>query len=98
MATNDPPLLLDEHDAGRAPIRARLRRIDAEILIGTRFDDGVLMTALGTQGIEKLIVFARVSQHPNTTSPPASTPLPAARSPVTSSDSHPTVRSVQSMR
>lgn len=60
--------MLDEHDAGRALISASQRRVDAAVLLGIQFDDEVLMTALGARRVRKLIVFARVSQHPNTIS------------------------------
>lgn len=59
---------LDEEDATAALLNASQRRVDAAILIGSRFNDKVLETALGARRIRKLIVFARYSANPNTIS------------------------------
>ncbi|MFK7893185.1 MAG: LacI family DNA-binding transcriptional regulator [Granulosicoccus sp.] len=59
---------LDEDDAGAALLTASQLRVDAAVLIGSRFDDQVLATALGAQRVRKLIVFARLSADPNTIS------------------------------
>lgn len=56
----------DSEDASAALLAASQRRVDAAILIGTRFDDQVLDTALGARRVKKLVVFARYSQNPNT--------------------------------
>lgn len=60
--------MLDEQDAHRALLNASQRRVDAAVLIGTRFDDEVILTALGSRRVKKLIIFARTSRHPNTIS------------------------------
>ncbi len=60
--------MLDEDDAHRALVSASQRRVDAAILIGLQFDDEVILTALGARRVKKLIVFARMSGHPNTIS------------------------------
>ncbi|WP_290686868.1 MULTISPECIES: LacI family DNA-binding transcriptional regulator [unclassified Haematobacter] len=56
----------DSDDASAALLAASQRRVDAAVLIGTRFDDSVLDTALGARRVKKLVVFARYSQNPNT--------------------------------
>jgi len=59
---------LDLADTNQALITASQRRVDAAILIGTRFTDTVLDAAVGAQRVKKLIVFARLSNKPNTIS------------------------------
>lgn len=59
---------LGETDTSAALLSASQRRVDAAVLIGIRFDEKVLETALGAQRVRKLIVFARYSQNPNTIS------------------------------
>lgn len=49
-------------------MNASQRRVDAAVLIGVSFDDQALETALGARRIRKLIVFARMSENPNTIS------------------------------
>ncbi|MFN3275951.1 MAG: LacI family DNA-binding transcriptional regulator [Paracoccus sp. (in: a-proteobacteria)] len=56
----------DSDDASAALLAASQRRVDAAVVIGTRFDDRVLDTALGARRLKKLVVFARYSQNPNT--------------------------------
>jgi DNA-binding LacI/PurR family transcriptional regulator len=58
--------LLDEADAPEAMLNASQRRVDAIVLLGTRFDDRIVDTALGARRVKKLIVFARQSRNPNT--------------------------------
>jgi LacI family transcriptional regulator, galactose operon repressor len=58
----------DESDAPSALLDASQRRVDAAVLNGTRFDDRIIRTALGARRVKKLIVFARVSESPNTIS------------------------------
>jgi len=58
--------MLDDSDAPSALLSASQRRVDATVVIGTRFNDSVIDTALGAQRVKKLIIFARTSQHPNT--------------------------------
>ena len=58
--------LLDEADAPAAMLNASQRRVDAIVLLGTRFDDRIVDTALGARRVKKLIVFARQSRNPNT--------------------------------
>lgn len=53
-------------DASSALLAASQRRVDAAVVIGTRFDDLALHTALGARRVKKLIIFARLSQNPNT--------------------------------
>lgn len=60
--------MLDEADASAALLIASQRRVDAAVLIGVRFDEKVLATALGAQRVKKLIIFARNSLNPNTIS------------------------------
>ena len=59
---------LDESDASAALMNASQRRVDAAILMGSRFNDQLLSTALGAQRVKKLILFARYSSNPNTIS------------------------------
>ncbi|MFC7704584.1 LacI family DNA-binding transcriptional regulator [Plastorhodobacter daqingensis] len=56
----------DSDDASAALMAASQRRVDAAVVIGTRFDDRILGTALGARRLKKLVVFARYSQNPNT--------------------------------
>ncbi|PRY74507.1 DNA-binding LacI/PurR family transcriptional regulator [Yoonia maritima] len=59
---------LNAEDAGPAIANASQRRVDATILIGIQFDDEVLAAALGARRLQKLIIFARTSENPNTIS------------------------------
>ncbi len=59
---------LDESDASAALVNASQRRVDAAILMGSRFNDQLLSTALGAQRVKKLVLFARYSSNPNTIS------------------------------
>ena len=59
---------IDEDDASAALMNASQRRVDAAILMGSRFNDKLLSTALGAQRVKKLILFARYSSDPNTIS------------------------------
>ncbi|WBU56192.1 LacI family DNA-binding transcriptional regulator [Paracoccus sediminicola] len=56
----------ESEDASAALLAASQRRVDAAVMIGTRFDDRVLDTALGARRVKKLVVFARYSSNPNT--------------------------------
>lgn len=56
----------DSDDASAALLAASQRRVDAAVVIGTRFDDRVLGTALGARRLKKLVIFARYSQNPDT--------------------------------
>ena len=56
----------DSEDASAALLAASQRRVDAAVVIGTRFDDKMLETALGARRLKKLVIFARYSQNPNT--------------------------------
>lgn len=56
----------DSQDASEALMAASQRRVDAAVVIGTRFDDRILSTALGARRLKKLVVFARDSANPNT--------------------------------
>ncbi|SDD67119.1 DNA-binding transcriptional regulator, LacI/PurR family [Paracoccus isoporae] len=56
----------ESEDASAALLAASQRRVDAAVMIGTRFDDRVLDTALGARRVKKLVVFARYSNNPNT--------------------------------
>jgi DNA-binding LacI/PurR family transcriptional regulator len=60
--------MLGVDDAPGALLSASQRRVDASVLIGINFDDQVLATALGARRVRKLILFARMSQNPNTIS------------------------------
>ncbi|RWR05057.1 LacI family transcriptional regulator [Sinirhodobacter populi] len=59
---------INREDAGHALLGASQRRVDAAILIGIQFDDEVLDAALHARRFRKLIIFARMSQNPNTIS------------------------------
>ncbi|KUF08708.1 LacI family DNA-binding transcriptional regulator [Pseudoponticoccus marisrubri] len=59
---------LDPDDAAPALLNASQRRVDATILIGLQFDDEVLRAAYKARRVKKLIIFARGSEDPNTTS------------------------------
>lgn len=59
--------MLDD-DASTALISASQRRVDASVVIGTRFGDRALEAALGARRVRKLIVFARTSGVANTLS------------------------------
>ncbi|WP_417691214.1 LacI family DNA-binding transcriptional regulator [Roseibium sp.] len=59
---------LDRDDAGSAMLNASQRRVDATILIGIQFDDEVLKAAHKARRFKKLIIFARISENPNTIS------------------------------
>lgn len=59
---------LDQDDTSAALLAASQRRVDAAVLIGSRFNDQALDTALGARRIKKLVVFARTSRNPNTVS------------------------------
>ena len=64
-------LLCNTRDGLGAPsalLAASQRRVDAAVLNGTQFDDRIIETALGARRVKKLIVFARVSESPNTIS------------------------------
>lgn len=58
--------MAETEDASAALLAASQRRVDAAVMIGTRFDDRVLDTALGARRVRKLVVFARYSHNPNT--------------------------------
>ncbi|PKP75398.1 MAG: LacI family transcriptional regulator [Alphaproteobacteria bacterium HGW-Alphaproteobacteria-6] len=60
--------MLGEKDAPEALLTASQRRVDAAVLIGTQFDEGIRRTALGARRVKKLIVFARMSPSPDTVS------------------------------
>ncbi len=60
--------MLDGDDASSALISASQRRVDAAVVIGTRFDDDLLETARASKRVRKLIVFARISRNPETIS------------------------------
>ena len=51
-----------------ALVSANQRRVDATVLIGTGFDEVLVSTTLNPELIDNLILFARESNHPNTTS------------------------------
>ncbi|TPE48945.1 LacI family DNA-binding transcriptional regulator [Amaricoccus solimangrovi] len=55
-------------DAAGALLSASQRRVDAAVVIGTRFDDRLLAAALEARRVKQLIVFARTSAVPNTLS------------------------------
>jgi len=59
---------LDRNDASSAMLNASQRRVDATILIGIQFDDDVLEAAHKARKFKKLIIFARISQNPETIS------------------------------
>lgn len=56
----------ESEDASAALMAASQRRVDAAVVIGTRYDDTLLETALGARRVKKLVIFARYSQNPNT--------------------------------
>lgn len=60
--------MLGEADAPDALLAASQRRVDAAVVIGTQFDDGIRRTALGAKRVKQLIVFARASTSPGTIS------------------------------
>ncbi len=60
--------MAEDDDHGAALISASQMRVDATLVIGTRFDEKVLDTALTARRVKKLIIFARVSAHPQTIS------------------------------
>lgn len=57
--------MLDNADASSALLSASQRRVDAAIVVGSRFDEKVLETAIGARRVKKLIIFARTSLNPN---------------------------------
>lgn len=57
-----------DDDASNALIAASQRRVDASVVIGTRFDDRALRAAMDARRVRKLIVFARTSSVANTLS------------------------------
>lgn len=58
----------DPSETQSALLAASQRRVDVAVLIGTRFDEAIIDTALGARKLKKLIIFARASQNPNTLS------------------------------
>lgn len=60
--------MLDESDGPSALLSASQRRVDATVVIGTRFDANAVESALGAKRVKKLIVLARTSSHANTIS------------------------------
>ena len=56
--------MLSDGDAPLALLNASQRRVDAAVLLGSKFDDQALTSALGGQRIRRLIVFARPSSDP----------------------------------
>ncbi len=59
---------VNNDDATDALLNASQRRVDAAILIGSRYDEAILTAALGARAVRKLIVFGRYSSHPDTIS------------------------------
>lgn len=59
---------VDDDDTSAALLNASQRRVDAAVLIGSRYDDAVITAALGGRRVKKLIVFARLSADPDTIS------------------------------
>lgn len=57
---------LGGREASEALLTASQRRVDAAVVIGTRFDDAILETALGARRVRKLVIFARSSANPDT--------------------------------
>ncbi len=53
--------MLGESDAPEALLTASQRRVDAAVVIGTQFDEGIRRTALGAKRVKQLIIFARAS-------------------------------------
>jgi len=58
----------DHEDTSAALTNASQRRVDAAVLIGSRFNDKLLLAAKGAQRVKKLVVFARASQNPDSIS------------------------------
>jgi len=58
----------DQLETQPALLAASQRRVDVAVLIGTRFDEAIIDTALGARKLKKLVIFARASQNPNTLS------------------------------
>lgn len=58
----------DQSETQSALLAASQRRVDVAVLIGTRFDEAIIHTALGARKLKKLVIFARASQNPNTLS------------------------------
>lgn len=58
----------DQSETQSALLAASQRRVDVAVLIGTRFDEAIIDTALGARKLKKLVIFARASQRPNTLS------------------------------
>ena len=58
----------DQSETQSALLAASQRRVDVAVLIGTRFDEAIMHTALGARKLKKLVIFARASQNPNTLS------------------------------
>ena len=59
---------LDEDDAASALLNAKQRRVDAAVLIGSKFNESLLAAADKAQQVRKLIAFARYSVYPGTIS------------------------------
>jgi DNA-binding LacI/PurR family transcriptional regulator len=59
---------ISEQDASAALLNASQRRVDAAVLIGTKFNHTELETALGARRVKKLILFARNTAYQNTIS------------------------------
>ncbi|MFK7852804.1 MAG: LacI family DNA-binding transcriptional regulator [Granulosicoccus sp.] len=57
-----------QDDASAALLKSSQRRVDAAVLIGSQFTDQILSTALHTQRVRKLVVFARASERAGTIS------------------------------
>ncbi|MCF1710727.1 LacI family DNA-binding transcriptional regulator [Tabrizicola sp. J26] len=60
--------MLGESDGPEALLTASQRRVDAAVVIGTQFDEGIRRTALGAKRVKQLIIFARASTAPGTIS------------------------------
>lgn len=60
--------MLNAEEAPEALLAASQRRVDAAVVIGTQFDEPTLRMALGARRVKQLIIFARASRMPNTTS------------------------------
>ncbi len=58
----------DPSETQSALLSASQRRVDVAVLIGTRFDEAIIHTALGARRLKKLVIFARASRNPNTLS------------------------------
>jgi len=59
---------LDEGDAALALMNARQHRVDAAVLIGSRYSESILAAAGGARQVKKLVLFARYSPNPDTIS------------------------------